>query len=47
MKTELEELTNELIAAIWPVLDTGLSKDAVMSCVHNAIDSWTPSKEEP
>jgi hypothetical protein len=40
-----EELVNDLIAVIWPLLDQGVSRDEVMCSVHNVLDSWEPSQE--
>jgi hypothetical protein len=43
-KERNEEITNELIAIIWPLLDAGVSKDEIQSIIHNVLDSWTPPK---
>ena len=37
-----EELTNDLIAVIWPLLDEGASKGEIQDAVNNVLDSWTP-----
>ena len=43
---EMEQLTNELIALIWPRLDHGASKDEINSAIANVIDSWEPEEQE-
>jgi hypothetical protein len=41
--TDDEELTNALIAVIWPYLDQNPDdRDGVESAFRNVIDSWTP-----
>lgn len=37
-----DDLTNELIATIWPELDNGVSKSDVQAAVNNVLDSWEP-----
>lgn len=37
-----DDLTNELIATIWPELDNGISKSDIQAAVNNVLDSWEP-----
>jgi len=37
-----EEVTNELIAIIWPLLDAGVPKDEVRCIITNVMDAWEP-----
>lgn len=40
---DLEDLTNELIAVIWPYLDANPDdRDGVVSVFNNVMDSWSP-----
>jgi hypothetical protein len=41
-----EELTNELIAVIWPALDNGATKSDIQAAVNNVLDSWEPEPKE-
>jgi len=37
-----EEITNDLIEIIWPLLDEGMSKDEISCIITNVIDAWEP-----
>ena len=41
-----EDQVNELLDAVWTLLDQGFDKADVISTVYNAIDSWTPLENE-
>ncbi len=40
-----EEIINDLIAIIWPLLDEGMSKGEIRDAINNVFDSWTPKSE--
>lgn len=40
-----ENLINDLIEILWPLLDGGTSKGEIENHFVNVLDSWTPKKE--
>lgn len=41
-----ENLVNDLIEVVWPLLDSGMTKGEIENHFINVIDSWTPKPEE-
>ena len=39
-----EDIVNALIAIIWPLLDSGMSKDEIRCHIDNVFDAWEPKE---
>ncbi len=37
-----EEILNDFIELIWPMLDAGVDRSDIEDCFHNALDCYTP-----
>ena len=43
---DLEDLTNDLIDILWPLLDSGVTKDVITTTVGNVLDAWEPLPDD-